>query len=142
MLTQSEAEFLIAIRKRFLRQRTISMQPGTDETCDLIGDDERERSLLHLCRGSLSISKLVFQTRAQVIVLMRLDFDGAPHTNPDGSKIHGTHIHIYREGYNNKWAFPLNPNDFQDPVTSYRHLLNSARTATSMTFLYFRIEGG
>jgi hypothetical protein len=49
-----------------------------------------------------------------VHVLVRLDVDGSPHTNPDGQRFKGTHIHYYREGYDDKWAFPLDPSIFTD----------------------------
>lgn len=32
---------------------------------------------------------------------------GNTHTNPDKTDIGGTHLHIYREGYDDKWALPL-----------------------------------
>jgi len=37
---------------------------------------------------------------------MRLDLDGPPHRNPDGSEIPCPHLHVYREGYGDKWAIP------------------------------------
>jgi hypothetical protein len=46
MLTQTEADVLIAMRKRFEVSRTISMPPGVDESHPLIGEDPRERFLL------------------------------------------------------------------------------------------------
>ena len=48
------------------------------------------------------------------MVLVRVDVDGAPHTNPDGQKLGGTHIHVYREGYDDKWAYPLDPFRFRE----------------------------
>ena len=51
MLTQSEADTLIAMRKTFLHPRTISLPRGADETHDLIGEDKRELFLLDLWRG-------------------------------------------------------------------------------------------
>jgi len=35
---------------------------------------------------------------------MRLDIGGAPHRNPDGEEIPCPHLHIYREGFGDKWA--------------------------------------
>jgi hypothetical protein len=35
---------------------------------------------------------------------MRLDLDGPTHRNPDGQEIPCPHLHIYREGYGDKWA--------------------------------------
>jgi len=116
MLTQREADILIAMRKSFVKPITISIPPGTDQTHELVGDDKRERFLLDFWRGRLRLSKIKYQTRGRkVIVLVRLDIDGAPHTNPDGTKLDGTHIHLYREGYEDKWAFPLEPGVFRDP---------------------------
>ena len=40
----------------------------------------------------------------KAIVLMRLDIDGPPHRNPDGEEIPCPHLHVYREGYADKWA--------------------------------------
>ncbi len=37
---------------------------------------------------------------------MRLDLDGPPHRNPDDREIPCLHLHIYREGYGDKWASP------------------------------------
>jgi len=116
MLTQTEADALIAMRKTFVCPVTISMNLGTDQTHELIGDDKREQFLLDLWRGTLRLSKIKYQTRGRkVIVLVRLDIDGAPHTNPDGIKINGTHIHLYREGYEDKWAAPVDPEKFRNP---------------------------
>ena len=115
MLTQTEADTLIAMRKRFLNPHTISLPPGVNETHELIGDEQREIFLLDLWRGIMRLSKYKMQTRGRItVVLVRLDINGAPHTNPDGQKIDGTHIHIYREGFDDKWAFPVNSAEFRN----------------------------
>ena len=116
MLTQTEADTLIAMRKTFVYPVTISMLPGADQTHELVGDDKREQFLLDLWRGTLRLSKIRYQTRGRkVVVLVRLDIDGAPHTNPDGAKLTGTHIHLYREGYEDKWASPVESGEFSKP---------------------------
>lgn len=116
MLTQTEAETLIGMRKVFINRGTIFIQPSCDQTHELIGEDEREKFLLDLWRGTLRLSKLKFQTRGRkVTVLIRLDIDGAPHTNPDGTKLNGSHLHIYREGFEDKWAISLPHDDFGNP---------------------------
>jgi hypothetical protein len=48
-----------------------------------------------------------------VEILLRLDVDGPPHTNPDGTEVPTPHLHVYREGYGDKWALPL-PAAFTD----------------------------
>ncbi len=88
------------MRKTFIDFTTVSLPPGSDQTHELIGDDKRERFLLDLWRGTIRLSKVKFQERGRkIIVLVRLDIDGSPHTNHDGAKLNGTHLHIYREGF-------------------------------------------
>lgn len=50
-----------------------------------------------------------------MIILVRLEVDGPPHTNPDGNLITGTHVHLYREGFDDKWAYPLDVGQFPNP---------------------------
>ena len=38
-------------------------------------------------------------------MLARLDYGGPPHRNPDGAEIGSTHLHLYREGYGDRWAY-------------------------------------
>lgn len=115
MLTQAEADTLIAMPKRFVNPCVISLPPGVDETHELIGADLRERFLLDLWRGTMRLSKYKMQARGRIIVvLVRLDINGAPHTNPDGQLLDGTHLHVYREGFDDKWAYPIDPEVFHD----------------------------
>lgn len=88
MLTQIEADKLVAIEKLFVKPETISLPPSSDLTYELVSKDKQEPFLLDLWRSTFRLSKLKFQNRArQVIVLVRLDVDGAPHTNPDGQRL-------------------------------------------------------
>jgi len=50
---------------------------------------------------------------AVVDILLRLDVDGPPHQNPDGEEMPSPHLHVYREGYGDKWAVPV-PAEFTD----------------------------
>jgi hypothetical protein len=117
MLTQAEADYLIQLPKIFLNPQTIYIPPGTDETYELVDENKREKFLLDLWRGTLRLSKVKYQTRGRkIIVLVRVDIDGSPHTNPDGTEIGGNHIHLYREGYEDKWAYILDPKKFSNPT--------------------------
>lgn len=118
MLTQTEADGLIQMQKHFVNSSTITIPPGLDETYDLIGDDKREQFMLDLWRGTIRLSKVKYQTRGRkVIVLVRLDIDGAPHTNPDGKKLGGTHLHLYSEGFEDKWAIPVDASKFSNTAS-------------------------
>ena len=69
--------------------------------------------MLDIARGNIKLKKCTFQNRARkTIVLLRLDWDGPNHQNPDGEWIVSPHIHIYREGFGDKWAYPLPPDSF------------------------------
>lgn len=56
------------------------------------------------------------------IALLRIDKNF--HTNPDGSKLSNTHIHIYQEGYGDKWAYPLDDFNMDDTNTSFIKFLD------------------
>jgi len=125
MLTQAEADHFIQIAKHFvLPPASISIPAGFDDTFELASLDDREKFLLDVWRGTLRLTKLRFQNRVRtVVVLVRLDVDGAPHTNPDGEKLSGTHLHLFKEGFEDKWAYPVDPKVFtllSDPGTTFQ----------------------
>ena len=114
-LTQAEADALIAMEKhRVTEERTDFPMGGESKVLQLQSADKRERFLLDLNRGRINLQKVTMQTRGrQVIVLVRLDLAGAPHRNPDGEDIPAPHLHIYREGYGDKWAIPVPADQFR-----------------------------
>ena len=126
MLTQQEAEHLIAMPKRFVDVGPIELPgPGAHLPLKLTGVQTAERFLLDVHRkGVIKVSKYTCQGRYRTTVaLLCLDVDGPPHTNPDGTRIEGPHLHEYREGYDDKWAEPVNPHAFTnlpDLATTFR----------------------
>jgi hypothetical protein len=125
MLTQAEADQFMHMVKHFVRPpAAISIPPGCDDTYELASRDDRETFLLDIWRGTLRLTKLKFQDRVRtVVVLARLDVDGAPHTNPDGQRLPGSHLHLFREGFDDKWAYPIDPTKFtllSDPGTTFQ----------------------
>ena len=105
-LTQAEADALIAMEKhRVTEDRTDFPMGGESVVLPLQSADRREQFLLDLSRGRINLQKVKMQTRGrQVVVLVRLDLDGAPHRNPDGEEIPVPHLHVYLEGYGDRWA--------------------------------------
>lgn len=76
----------------------------------LVSLDRSEEFLLDATRSRIDFSKITYQSRTRIaIVLLRLDLNGPPHRNPDDALIPCPHLHIYREGYGDKWAFPVPP---------------------------------
>ncbi len=55
-------------------------------------------------------------------VLARLDFGGSPHRNPDGKEVNCPYLHLYREGFHDKWAFPVPTGSFSDIGDPWRTL--------------------
>jgi len=109
MLTQTEADALIAMEKHRVNNDWYDFpMRGESLVLPLRSPDGREHFMLDLSRGHIDLLKVKFQNRArQVVVLVRLDLGGPPHRNPDGKEIPAPHLHIYREGYGDKWAVPV-----------------------------------
>ena len=105
-LTQAEADALMATEKHRADDKEWDFPgPGGRLTIPLTSADRREAFLLDLTRGQIKLTKATYQNRArQVVILMRLDLDGPPHRNPDDQEVPCPHLHIYREGYGDKWA--------------------------------------
>ena len=108
-LTQIEFDFLIAQEKEF-DDVAIPIQLGPAPihwTRQINSFANKETFLLDFYRGSFELLKYTVNKRyRQTIILLRYDNEGR-HTNPDGNTIIGRHIHIFREGYNDKFAFSV-----------------------------------
>ena len=77
---------------------------------------------MDLYRGRINLAKNTFQNRARrSVILARLDVAGPPHRNPDGQEIPAPHLHIYKEGYGDKWAVPA-------PLDRFADLSNTEQT--------------
>lgn len=61
------------------------------------------------------------------MVLARIDIGGAPHRNPDDTELPCPHIHLYREGFGDRWAFPVNPDEFADTTDPWQTLMDFLR---------------
>ena len=115
-ITQAEADVLIAMPK--IRASDVTWHYpslGGVISIPLISPDKRENFLLDIRKGRINLSKGSYQNRSrQVIVLVRIDFGGSVHRNPDGTEVRCPHLHLYREGYGHKWAMPLPDESFSD----------------------------
>lgn len=123
-LTQIEADALIALEKRRLGEQEWRYPDfGGAITIPLVSTDRREPFLLDLRRSRIDLAKGTYQNRGrQIVVLVRLDFGASPHRNPDGEEIGSPHLHVYREGFGDKWAYPPPMDRFADLADSWRTL--------------------
>ena len=115
-LSQAEADALLALPKQREDMREWDYPVlGGKVSIPLVSIDHRERFHLDLSRGRINLAKGTYQNRGRaVVILARLDFGGAPHRNPDGEEIASPHLHVYREGFGDKWAFPVPTDTFAD----------------------------
>lgn len=70
--------------------------------------------LLDFYRGNFEISRYTVNHRyQQTIVLLRYD-SGGRHTNPDGETFDGPHVHLFKEGFRDKFAYPVSKVGVED----------------------------
>lgn len=120
-LSQTEADALIAMEKRRTNDAEWSFPPPGDRlTIPLESVDKREAFMLDVRRSQIKLTKATFQNRArQVIILMRLDLEGPPHRNPDDTEVACPHLHVYREGFADKWAVSAPPHLYPDSASMF-----------------------
>ena len=137
-LTQAEADVLLQMAKVFVDTDPIEFsvtQPMSQERA-LRSTDRREEFTLNLERGGRTRARLKYQTRARrLFVLARLELAGRRHWNPPESPYKGgewisrTHLHLYREGFEDRVAYELADvpfwvgRDVSNGVTTLEHFL-------------------
>ena len=128
-IAQAEFNFLMSQFKEF-DDLSLPIQLGPAPiqwTRKIKAASTHEFFLLDFYRGSFELSKYTVNKRyRQTIILLRYD-SGGRHTNPDGLMMEGAHVHLYREGYNDRFAFPvseisIDPTDEMDTV--FRKILH------------------
>jgi hypothetical protein len=137
MLTQSAADALIKLPKIKNSDDSYAFPfPGDFLKIPIISQDEQENFLIDISRGRILLTQCTYQERYQtVIILIRLDVDGPPHTNPEvvyvplpyltpynGQIIDCPHLHLYVEGFMDKWAIPAPNDEFPDTTNLYKTL--------------------
>lgn len=125
-LTQSEANALISMEKIRVDDQSYDY-PGLGGriTVPITSRNKREYFVLDVSRGRIDLLKGSYHNRAkQIVILVRLDFGGQPHRNPDGQEIPSPHLHVYREGYGDKWAVPILTQDFTNIADLWQSLMD------------------
>lgn len=116
-ITQAEADGLLNLPKRFVDPAAIDFRltEPMDVERTLRSVDRREEFLLNVERGNRNRLRLKYQTRARkVVILARLEINGPRHRNPPGQPyrpgewLGGNHMHLFREGFDDRIAYFLN----------------------------------
>ena len=141
-LSQEEADTLRMIEKYLTNPELVKLPPPTGTVLHPVHYHREGRRM-----DNMKISTYHARINAQKIscrllyngnvMLVRVDTqDATPHANPDKKIViqpHQPHIHIYREGYGDKFAYPL-PNAFRNAedisslfmdFLSYSRIINS-----------------
>jgi hypothetical protein len=121
-LSQEEANRLMAMDKFPANDRSSEFPfIGGMLEIDLVNYEEREEFILNYRQNSINLKKRNHLLRGQqMIVLARLDLDGPPHRNPDGQEIGPRHIHLYKEGFADKWAYEIPLEAFSNLDDAYK----------------------
>lgn len=107
MITDEQAKAFIAILKQIMG-KPIKFD-FTKKVIEL-QDDNKESYLLDIIPNRLMPSKISTTLRVRKnVLLVRLDVAGPPHRNPDDTEVPCPHLHVYRQDYGLKWAYPLPP---------------------------------
>jgi len=112
MITQQEANYLICLSKIIKNPKKLKFPlPGEQKEINVLSIDGKEKFILDINRARIKLTKCTYKNRYRKdIVLLRLDIDGRPHLNPPelgGKTIDCPHLHIFKEGYGDKWAIQL-----------------------------------
>ena len=126
LLSNKDVWSLIKTPKR-MTEHVFYYNEGANHEYELKSDNKENTFVLDFNRGRIEL-KYTLQTRVNTsIVLIRLDINST-HTNPNVDyhvekddpffSIHErsigkrfekeSHIHVYREGFEDKWAYPIN----------------------------------
>lgn len=114
-LTQNEADHLINMLKRTLATEINFPEKNSATEFEVQGDTKQDLFTIKIFRSKIRHNKYTLGARIKKdsIILLELHVNPSnPHSNPNGEKIIGSHWHIYREGYDRKFAFPAA--DIQD----------------------------
>ena len=123
-ITQAEADALFAMDKSRVDTEEWDYPYGGGRiSVPLVSIDRTERFGLDVSRSRIDLTKGTYQNRGrQVVVLARLDFGSKPHRNPDQAHVGSPHLHLFREGYGDRWAFPVPGKIFSDLSDAWRTL--------------------
>jgi|SRR5215470_3091734 len=109
MLAQWEADKLLQLPKVYTVTTTVTLAGGVDDDYPIESADGAEHFLLDVSRSRRNANKARFQLRFRREVVLARMCTAKPHTNPDGQQLGAPHFHVYREGYEARWAEQLPP---------------------------------
>ena len=125
LLTQEEATDLLELLKKCVSSSiSLPKQGGREDISVVSTERESEKFIISVNRRNKRVNKVSYVARYKKgdVVLLRLDVGvTSPHVNPEllgGEILTGPHLHIYREGFEERYAIPFDiKND--DLITNF-----------------------
>lgn len=117
VILQNELDNLINSLKRILSDDNLINIPDINKKEQLQSKSQSEFFIIDLNRQGTKVKRFTLQLRAQRfkdLPLLRLDLVGPSHSNPPGDFLYSDeiipcpHIHIAKEGFGDRIAYPLN----------------------------------
>jgi hypothetical protein len=127
-LTQDEADALLAMEKISVDDKEWSLPDlGGKLSVPLVSVDKKEHFHLDITKGRINLQKGSYQNRSRdALILVRMCI-GKTHWNPPelgGNQVGVPHIHIYKEGFGDKWALELPEGFFSNLNDSWQVLMD------------------
>ena len=118
-LSQLEAESLMSVKKLFEDKSAIIVNRPYKEERRLISEtNPSDIFYLNINETAIELGKYTANNRFFSIPLVRICIDtDSVHENPDGKQIKGSHIHVYKEKYGDKFAKPLKDYNITETTT-------------------------
>ena len=128
LLSQTEIDELLNVLKEIRYEKECFRFPekGESEKLDVYSIDGKKKFIIDIVPGSRrsNAKKVTYQERYQKdTILIRLDLYSQFHTNPDGTHVSTNHIHIIKEGYDDRFAYEV-PEEFIDIDDKITTLIN------------------
>ena len=83
----------------------------------------------HILSKTLLKLKCQLRSTTHSVILARLDF-ASLHRNPDGTTVGVPHLHVYREGYGDRFAYEVPSGMLKNPYDPLQVLLDFLATYT------------
>lgn len=108
MITQNEFNVLLEMEKIFDKQNPQLPSAGEKISYSLHDISNSKHFDLDIDRrGKIEMKSKLQNRYEKSTVLVRLEINSRPHMNPDGEIIGRNHIHVYKEGFDDRWAYEL-----------------------------------
>ena len=141
-MNQEEAEYLINTLKDLLSNEVEIPLSGKRNTYEAVGiPNNRNKFDIYIRRGNINTTKCTFiiLSKDTKTCLLRLDAgdNTLRHKNPDNTMIYGTHLHLYKEGYETSYAieFNLDNPDLVNYCVEFLKKMGQSQSLWDLTFL-------